>query len=157
MNNRWRLPLGLVGWTWLAMSAGLAGSRFQPGEWYAGLVKPDWTPPNLVFPVVWTLLYIAMGVAAFRVWYRHGFAGARIALGLWLTQLALNAAWSWIFFGLQAPGAAFFEIILLWGAILATFQAFRQRDRLAARLMLPYLAWVGFAFALNFAIWRLNP
>lgn len=154
--KRWRYPLGLVAWIWLAMSAGLVGSRFQPGAWYAGLAKPSWTPPNLVFPIAWTLLYVLMGYAAFRVWYRHGFGGARIALGLWGIQLVLNALWSWLFFGLQAPGAAFFEILLLWAGILATFLAFRQRDILAARLLLPYLAWVGFAWALNFAIWRLN-
>ncbi|MBE0567237.1 MAG: tryptophan-rich sensory protein [Krumholzibacteria bacterium] len=154
--KRWRYPLGLFAWLWLALSAGYGGSRFPPGAWYAGLAKPAWTPPDAVFPVAWTILYLLMGYAAFRVWYRHGFAGARIALGLWGVQLVLNLAWSWLFFGRQAMGAAFFEMMLLWAAILATFQAFRQRDRLAAVLLLPYLAWVGFAWVLNFAVWRLN-
>jgi benzodiazapine receptor len=155
--NRLRTLLGLVAWVWVAMSGGLVGSQFGVGPWYDQLDKPWWTPPPVAFPIVWSALYVVMGVAAFLVWRRHGFNGARIALGLWFIQLALNAAWSWVFFGLQSPGAAFFEIILLWGAILSTFLAFRQRDRLAAILMLPYLVWVGFAFALNYTIWRMNP
>ncbi|MFN2370314.1 MAG: TspO/MBR family protein [Candidatus Krumholzibacteriia bacterium] len=154
--TRWRYPLGLVAWLWLALSAGYGGSRFTPGPWYATLAKPAWTPPDAVFPVVWTALYLLMGYAAFRVWYRHGLAGARIALGLWFMQLVLNFAWSWLFFGRHALGAAFVELTLLWGLILATLLAFRQRDPLAAMLLLPYLAWVGYAWALNFTIWRLN-
>ncbi len=154
--KRWRFPLGLVAWLWLALSAGFVGSSFPPGTWYESLAKPSWTPPNLVFPLAWTVLYLLMGYAAFRVWHRHGFRRAGVALGLWGIQLVLNSVWSWLFFGRHAIGAAFFEILLLWAAILATFLAFRQRDQLASRLLLPYLGWVGFAWALNFAVWRLN-
>jgi tryptophan-rich sensory protein len=155
MANR-RFVSGLLGWIWLSLSAGLVGARFQPGAWYDDLVKPDWTPPGAVFPLVWTTLYVLMGVAAFRVWWRHGFRNARLALGLFVLQLVLNAAWSWLFFGLHAIGAAFAGINLLWATIVATFLAFRPRDVLAARLLLPYLIWVGFAAVLNFTIWRLN-
>jgi benzodiazapine receptor len=155
VTNR-RLALGLLVWVWLALSAGLTGARFQPGSWYEDLVKPAWTPPDVLFPLVWTTLYVTMGVAAFRVWWRHGLRNAALALGLFVLQLVLNAAWSWLFFGRHAVGAALAEIALLWAVIAATFLAFRPRDRLAARLLVPYLAWVTFAAALNFAIWRLN-
>ncbi len=154
--RRWRTPLGLAAWLWLALGAGFIGSRFRPGDWYVALAKPAWTPPDVVFPVAWTVLYLLMGCAAFRVWHRHGLGAARLALGLWGVQLALNAAWSWLFFGRHAVGAACVEIVMLWAAILATVLAFRRWDRPAAFLLLPYLAWVTFAAALNFVIWRLN-
>jgi len=155
VTNR-RLAFGLLGWVWLALAAGLTGARFQPGAWYEDLAKPVWTPPDILFPLVWTTLYVLMGVAAFRVWWRHGFGNARLALALFLLQLALNAGWSWLFFGRHAIGAALVEIGVLWAVIAATILAFRPRDRLAMRLLLPYLAWVSFAAVLNFAIWRLN-
>jgi len=154
--KNWRWWLGLVAWIWVALSAGLVGARFLPGPWYASLAKPAWTPPDAVFPVVWPILYVMMGWAAFRVWYRRGFGPARLALGLWLGQLVLNAAWSWLFFGRHEMGVGFFDIVLLWVAILATAREFRRHDRPAALLMLPYLAWVAFAAALNLAVWRLN-
>ena len=152
----WRWWLGLVVWIWVAMSAGLVGARFVPGAWYASLAKPSWTPPDAVFPIVWPILYVLMGWAAFRVWHRAGFAKARLGLGLWLGQLALNALWSWLFFGRHEMGVAFFDIVLMGAGILGTILAFRRHDRPAAALMLPYLAWVAFAAALNFATWRLN-
>ncbi len=152
----WRWWLGLVVWIWVAMSAGLVGARFLPGAWYAGLAKPAWTPPNAVFPIVWPILYIMMGWAAARVWFRAGVGPAKLALGLWCAQLVLNALWSWLFFGLHEPGVAFFDLVLLWAAILATVRAFGRHDRPAALLLLPYLAWVTFAGALNLATWRLN-
>ena len=97
-----------------------------------------------------------MGVAAWLVWRRRGFGGAAGALALFGVQLVLNAAWSWLFFGLRNPGAAFVEILLLWLAILATIAAFGRHHRLAAMLLFPYLAWVSFAAVLNFRIWQLN-
>lgn len=156
MTNR-RLVVGLLGWVWLTLAAGVSGARFQPGTWYTELVKPAWTPPNVLFPLVWTTLYVMMGVAAFRVWWRHGFRNAPLALALFGLQLGLNAGWSWLFFGRHAIGAALVEIGVLGVTIVATALAFQARDRLAARLLLPYLAWVCFAAVLNFAIWRLNP
>lgn len=124
--------------------------------WYATLAKPAWTPPNWVFGPVWSLLYLAMAVAAWLVWRRVGFPRASSALNLFAVQLVLNVCWSAIFFGAHRPGLAFAEIVLLWLAILATMIAFRPHSRAAAWLMLPYLLWVAYAAALNFSIWRLN-
>jgi translocator protein len=147
--------LGLVPWIALPLLAGAFGSQFQPGGWYAELEKPAWNPPSWVFGPVWTMLYILMGVAAWLVWERYG-AAARLALGLFVVQLVFNAAWSWLFFGLQSPGLAFAEIIVLWLLILATTVLFWRARTAAGVLMLPYVAWVTFAMVLNYTIWRLN-
>jgi translocator protein len=133
------------------------GSLFPPGAWFGELNKPAWQPPNVVFGPVWTLLYVLMGVAAWLVWDRHGFRGAaRTALVLFGVHLLFNAGWSAIFFGLQAPGLAFAEILVLWALIAALVVLFWRLRPLAGVLLLPYLAWVSFASALNFAIWQLN-
>jgi len=149
--------LGLVLWLAASLAAGWIGSRFMPGEWYASLAKPAWTPPSAVFGPVWTALYVLMGVAAWLVWRKAGFSGAPVALGLFVTQLALNALWSYLFFGAHRPGAAFAEIVVLWCVILATAIGFWRIRPAAAALLIPYLCWVGFASALNFQLWRLNP
>ena len=135
---------------------GLATASAIP-NWYAGIAKPDWNPPNWIFGPVWNCLYLMMAVAAWLVWRKDGFAGAKLPLTLFAIQLALNSLWSVLFFGLQNPGAAVVEIILLWAAILATLVAFWKRSRWAGGLLVPYLAWVTFAAVLNVAIWRLNP
>jgi translocator protein len=124
--------------------------------WYAALRKPSWNPPNWVFGPVWSLLYLMMAVAAWLVWRTAGWPGARPALGLFAVQLVLNIGWSVVFFGLHRPGWAFAEIVLLWGAILATLLLFRPISPSAALLLVPYLAWVTFAGLLNFTVWRLN-
>jgi benzodiazapine receptor len=151
-----RNTLGLVGWLVVSLAAGGVGSRFMPGAWYASLAKPSWTPPNGVFGPVWTALYVMMGVAAWLVWRRAGFKAAAAALVAFLAQLVLNALWSYLFFGLHRPGVALIEIGALWVAILATVVLFWRENPRAGALMLPYLAWVGFASVLNFALWRLN-
>ena len=148
--------LGLVLWLVGAMAAGWIGSRFMPGEWYAELAKPTWTPPSAVFGPVWTALYVLMGVAAWLVWRRVGFSGAPVALGLFLVQLVLNALWSYLFFGAHRPDLAFVDIIALWLVILATTIGFWRTQPAAGALLLPYLCWVGFASALNLQLWRLN-
>jgi len=149
---------GAVGvlWVALALAAGGIGSRWLPGEWYAALDKPTWTPPDAVFAPVWTALYVLMGIAAWLVWLRCGLTGAPLALGFFVGQLVLNALWSYLFFGLQRPDLAFAEIVLLWGSILVTTLLFGSVRSLAGVLLLPYLLWVGYASALNFSIWRLN-
>ncbi len=132
--------------------AGFA-AQFEPGAWYQEIRKPGFTPPSWVFGPAWTLLYTAMAVAAWMVWRAVGW-GAELAL--WALQLALNGAWSWLFFGLHQPSLALAEIVLLWLAIAATLAAF-WRVRLAAGVLLvPYLAWVSFAAMLNASIWLLN-
>jgi tryptophan-rich sensory protein len=123
--------------------------------WYAGLNRPSIAPPNWVFAPVWTTLYIMMAVAAWRVWKVRGLKS--VELWAWGIQLALNFAWSAIFFSLHRIGAALVEIILLDLAILYTTALFLRRDRIAAVLMLPYLAWTVFATNLTHAFWQLNP
>jgi benzodiazapine receptor len=124
--------------------------------WYAALRKPLWTPPNWIFGPVWSALYLSMAIAAWLVWRRAGFAGARLPLTLFALQLVLNLAWTGVFFGLRMPRAAFAEIVLLWLFILATTAAFWPLSRAAAWLMVPYLLWVTYAATLNYGIWRLN-
>jgi len=123
--------------------------------WYAALIKPPLTPPDWVFAPVWTALYVMMAVAAWLVW-RAGRGEARRQLTLYAIQLALNLLWSVLFFGLKAPGAAAIEIVVLLAFIAATAYGFGRWSRPARLLMLPYLAWVGFAAYLTFGIWWLN-
>jgi translocator protein len=133
---------------------GVIGSQFQPGAWYAALDKPPLTPPGWMFPVVWTALYFAMGVAL----YLFLRAARRRALGLTVfgLQLVLNGLWSYLFFGLERPDLAFVDIVALWLAIVATIIVFRRSSRAAAWLLAPYLAWVSFATYLNLGIWLLQ-
>ena len=109
-----------------------------------------------MFGPVWTTLYVLMGISAWLVWKKKGFDGARTALLLFGVQLLLNALWSWLFFGLHAPGLAFVEMLLLWVVILATLLSFWKISPLAGSLLIPYLLWVSFAAVLNLQIWRLN-
>lgn len=147
---------GLVAWLLACFCAATMGALFMPGEWYAALKKPSWTPPDWLFGPVWTLLYATMAVSAWLVWKRGGFAAQRRPLTLFILQLVLNAAWTPLFFGLKNPGLAFVEIVMLWLAIAAMLATFRRASRAAAWLLVPYLLWVSFAAALNFAVWRLN-
>ena len=126
----------------------------QIPTWYAGLNHPAIAPPNWVFAPVWTALYIAMAAAAWRVWKKTGLRSVEMAA--FAAQLALNFAWSAIFFGLHRIGAALAEIAVLDLAILATAILFFRRDRLAGLLLLPYLAWTLFATLLTHALLRLN-
>lgn len=155
-SNPWRRGLVLAGFLVLCFGAAALGSPFIPGDWYAGLTKPAWNPPSWVFGPVWTALYTMMAVAAWLVWQRSAGGVRRLALGLFLAQLVLNAAWTPLFFGLHLLGVALAEMLLLWVAIAATIIAFHRVHRLAAWLLVPYLAWVSFAAFLNLALWRLN-
>lgn len=157
--TRMKQTIGLIILLALCFAAAALGSAAtypRIDDWYAALAKPSWTPPNWVFGPVWTVLYIAMALAAWLVWRQRGWAGARLPLLLFGVQLGLNVAWSWLFFGLRSPGLGFADIILLWIAIAATLVAFWRRSRIAGLLFVPYLAWVTFATALNFSIWRMN-
>ncbi len=147
----------LAGFVALAYLPALIGTRFLPGAWYRALSKPAWTPPDWLFGPVWSLLYLSIGVAAWLVWRRRRPRPAPAAWGAWAVQLALNAAWSWLFFGLQRPALALAEIAALWLAVLATVVLFWRLRPAAGLLLVPYLGWVGFAAALNFELWRLNP
>jgi benzodiazapine receptor len=150
---------GLVGWLVVSfITAAIGGAAsVNAAPFYGELVRPEWAPPSFLFGPVWTILYILMGIAAWLVWRVGGFRAARSALMLFLAQLALNALWSWLFFAWQRGGLAFADILLLWLLIVATIVLFWRVRPLAGVLLVPYLLWVTFASALNYAIWRLNP
>jgi tryptophan-rich sensory protein len=136
------------------LSAVAAGGDFV--DYYRRLRKPPFTPPPAAFGPVWTTLYLLMGVAAWLVWREGLSARTALALGLFAAQLALNFAWSLIFFGQHRIGAALIEIVALWFTILATIVAFWSVRPLAGALLVPYLGWVSVATYLNGGIWRLN-
>jgi translocator protein len=126
-------------------------------EWYPRIAKPSWRPPNALFGPVWTVLYAAMAFAAWLIWLKRGtHPGVHAALFAYAVQLALNAAWSFIFFGAHRIAMALVDIVLLWLAIVAAIFLFWPISRVAAWLLVPYLSWVSFATVLNAAIWRLN-
>lgn len=154
-------------WMWLVASVALVSLVSAAGgaitatsldDWYVGLAKPALTPPNSVFPVVWSTLFVMMAIAAFIVLRAAGsFAAARIALIAYAVQLALNLAWSALFFGLRAPLLAGLEVIVLLLSIGVTIWLFWRHSRWAAGLLVPYFVWVAFATWLNWSIVALNP
>ena len=156
-SSPWKNAAALVVCIIVTFLAPALGAWAMPGEWYAALRKPSWNPPSWLFGPVWTALYLMLATAAWLVWRRGGWAGQRRALTLYLVQLALNAAWTPLFFGLKMPGIAFAEIILLLAAVVTTAFAFRRVNKAAGALLVPYIAWVSFAGFLNFTLWRLNP
>jgi tryptophan-rich sensory protein len=150
---RW---LGLLAWVAVSFLPALTAVFVETGSWYASLEKPAWTPPSWVFAPVWSTLYLLMGIAAWRIWDRFGFAQARAELVLYLVHLAFNAAWTWLFFGQRLIDVAAVEIIVLWMMILALTVLFWRRDRVAGMLLLPYLLWVTYASTLNIGIALMN-
>jgi tryptophan-rich sensory protein len=154
-----RAVLGLLAWFVLVFAAAWLGSRATMPEiqgWYPTIKKQSFNPPDWIFGPVWTTLYALMAISAWLVWRPEGFRGARLPLAVFLVQLALNSLWSILFFKQHNIGAAFVEIVLLWGAIVLMIVLFLRRHRLAGLLQIPYLCWVSFAAVLNFEIWRLN-
>jgi len=153
---RW---IALLGWIVLCFAVGGmagAGTSGDVSGWYQTLARPSFAPPNWVFGPVWTLLYAMMAVAVWRVGMAAASPVRNWAIALFLVQLALNFAWPWIFFRAHALGAGLVEIVVLLLFIVATIWVFGRVSPLAARLMLPYLAWVAFATALNAGFWKLN-
>jgi translocator protein len=148
--NKWLVLIGLLV---LCLAVG-AGAGFLTAQsvltWFPTLIKPSFNPPSWLFGPVWTTLYIMMAVAAWLVWLRQG------SLVLFYVQLALNFAWSLLFFGLHSPALALVDIVAMWVLILLTLLAFWKTDRRAGWLLVPYLAWVSFASVLNASIWWLN-
>jgi benzodiazapine receptor len=139
-----------------AAAVGGAATSSSVGTWYAALQKPSFNPPSWVFGPVWTVLYAMMAVAVWLIWLKRGFADAQLPLAFFGLQLALNMAWSILFFGMRNPGLAFADIVLLWLAIVATLVAFWRISPAPGILLLPYLAWVSFASVLNYSLWTLN-
>ncbi len=146
----------LIPWLLVPFAAAATGAMWPPDAWFAALEKPSWQPPNWLFGPVWTTLYLLMGFAAWRIWRRGPVPAVSVALRWWWAQLALNALWTPVFFGLHAPGPALVVILTLAVLIVLTMRAFFRVDRLAAALLLPYLAWVGFASVLNATLWLMN-
>jgi tryptophan-rich sensory protein len=149
--------LALLGFIAACFAAAATGAFFRPGEWYERLNKPAWRPPNRVFAPVWTALYVMIALSGWLVWREAGLAGAALPLSVYALQLILNAVWTPLFFGLHRPDLGFVDIVLVWLSIVTTIALFMPIHAGAALLLLPYLAWVTLATALNYSIWRLNP
>lgn len=151
--------LGLAGWLAASFVTGALGAiaSASAGVFYGELSRPSWAPPAWLFGPVWSVLYVLMGISAWLVWREHGFRGAATALKLFVAQLFANALWTWIFFVWHLGALSLAEIVALWLLIAGTIVAFWRLHRLAALLLVPYLAWVSFATALTASLWRLNP
>lgn len=147
----------LAGWlllVFVAAAVGAVASRDAP-QFYGQLALPAWAPPSGVFGPVWTVLYALMGIAAWLVGRTPGRHPA--AITLFVVQLAANALWSWLFFAWRSGALAAADVVLLLGLVAATAVAFWRVRKLAGVLLLPYLAWVGYATALTIAAWQRNP
>ncbi len=159
LGLRTRRSAGLIGWLAVSFAAAAIGAvaSIQAKSYYGQLVQPDWAPPAALFGPVWSVLYAMMGVAAWLVWRDGGFSQNRPALAVFLAQLSLNALWSWLFFGWHHGALALLDILALWLLIVVTLVYFWRARPLAGMLLIPYLAWVSFASALNYSVWHLNP
>jgi translocator protein len=151
-----RSALILLGWLALVALVSLSGIATPPGDWYAALAKPPLTPPNLAFPIAWSTLYLLMAIAAWRATLAAPRGDRWHTLWPFVAQLAANASWSVLFFGLHWMLFALVDLLLLWGLIVLTIRRFARVSRVAAWLLVPYLAWVSFAAYLNAATWWLN-
>jgi translocator protein len=150
--------LALSGWLLASFATGGIGgfASINAAGFYGKLVQPPWAPPAWLFGPVWSVLFALMAVAAWLVWREHGFRNAGAALKLYVAQLVANALWTWLFFAWKQGAWALAEIAVLWLMIAGTIFLFWPLQRFAAVLLVPYLAWVSFAAALNLALWRLN-
>ena len=138
----------------IVFAVAMSGAIFRPGPWYEKLDKPGWTPPNWAFPVVWSILYVMIAIAGWRVFEAVGLVALPFAIyGL---QLIVNAAWSFFFFGLRRGDLAFVDVILLWLLVAANIALFYPIDATAGLLLAPYLVWVTIASCLNFSVWQRN-
>lgn len=154
-----RQVAAFIGFLGLSLVVSTGGGLLTAGsiaDWYPTLAKPSFNPPDWIFGPVWSVLYLMMAVAAWRVWRRAGWSEGRNALLLHLLQLTANFLWSALFFGLRRPGLALLDCLLLLALVILAVLAFRRHDRMAGLLMAPYAAWVAFACVLNFAIVDLN-
>ena len=151
--------LGLLGWLLLCFLVSAVGAiaSISASSFYRELTQPQWAPPAWLFGPVWSTLYTLMAISAWLVWRQGGWRVHGHALGLFLVQLGFNAIWSWVFFAWKLGFWALVDITILWGLIVATLIRFWAVSRAAGALLVPYMVWVGFAWGLNFALWRLNP
>jgi len=149
--------LALGGFLLACFAAASTSAAFKPGPWYETLSKPFWTPPDWLFPVAWTVLYLMIAAAGWLVWRASGTSDGTLPLAVFAGQLLLNALWAPVFFGTRRIGLGFLVMILLWAAILVTIVLFLEISTVAGLLLVPYLLWVSFAAFLNLGIWVLNP
>jgi tryptophan-rich sensory protein len=158
-DSGWHSILGLLAWlVTVALAAGLGAiASVDAAAFYGRLERPSWAPFAGYFGPTWTVLYLLMAVAAWLVWRERGFSGAPVALVLFLVQLVFNALWGWLFFAWRLGAWAFFDIVVLVLLVAAATVAFWRVRPLAGLLLLPYLAWIVFAAALNYRLWQLNP
>lgn len=145
--------LSLIPFIVLVFAAATTGAVFQTGTWYAALNKPWWTPPDWVFPVAWTVLYLMIAIAGWLAWKAGGIGPAVI---IWGVGLILNALWSYVMFGRHDISLALVDVAFLWIATAGFIYAAWDLEPAAAYIFMPYLLWVTFATALNFEVWRLN-
>lgn len=146
-------------WLLICFAAAAIGSvaSVQAISFYTELRQPNWSPPVQAFGPVWSLLFVLMAISAWLVWCRGGYDKQKVALNIFMLQLAANALWSWLFFAWQNGALALVEVIVLWLLILTTIIVFWRVRPLAGALLVPYLLWVSFASALNYSLWQLNP
>jgi len=145
--------MSLLGFCCFVVLAALSGAFFKPGEWYDRLRKPSWNPPKWVFPAVWSVVYLLIAISGWLVWEEVGFG---LVIIVWGIQLLLNAAWSWIFFGLKRMDLAFWEVLCLWISIAVYILLALPVSLTASLLFVPYLVWVTIAATLNWTVWKLN-
>ena len=155
-RESWLSLIPFVVVCFLAAAIGALATNSSVKTWYPQLRRPEWTPPNWLFGPVWTTLYLMMALSAWLAWRGSNSGVPRFALILFGIQLVLNALWSVVFFGLRKIGPAFAEVLLLWMMLIATAVSFLPLSLLAAWLLIPYIAWVGFASYLNYRIWQMN-
>jgi benzodiazapine receptor len=153
-----KLP-ALAGWLLLTFAFAAIGAyaSAQASGFYLQLDRPAWAPPAWLFGPAWSVLYLLMGIAAWRVQRTSAERSVRPEMTLYVAQLALNSLWTWLFFAWHKGAWAFVEILLLWVLIAATIRAFGRRDKAAGLLLLPYLLWVSYATALCYSVWQRNP
>jgi tryptophan-rich sensory protein len=151
--------LSLIAWILGTSTAAVSGAVTAQSaqQFYGAMKKPRWAPPPWLFGPAWTVLYVLMAVAAWRIWRAFGFDGARNELILYVVQLAFNAAWSWFFFVRRSGVLATIEVSFLLTSVVSTMVAFGVRDQIAGLLFVPYVLWVSFATALTVSVWRRNP
>lgn len=148
----------LIGFILVNVLVAMSGAIFKPGAWYEALAKPWWNPPNWVFPIAWTLFYALIAVSGWLAYeVAGGFSGAPWAFVAYFVQLAFNAGWSAVFFGMKRPDLALIEVAGLWLATFVNVVLFFMVDAGAGWILLPYLLWITFAANLNRAMWKLNP
>ena len=155
MNRYIKLSLCI---TFPLLIGGISGyaTATSINDWYVGINKPSFNPPNYLFGPVWTILYILMGISFYRILQSPQNTQQKNAIIIFCIQLFLNFCWSFLFFNFQLLGISFIEIIMMWISILTMIYTFSKIDKTAAYLQIPYLLWVSFASVLNGSIWFLN-